>query len=138
MGRMGYRDAEPLLRQHVPKNFSLGWYSRCAAIWALGLFHAGQPDEPLAAQLVERFRDVASMPPELYDVRQVCAITLGRMGAVSALPALREFLNPGAVEPLGLRLRWAVMTLTGEDIPLPSVVEKYATGWFLEPTSDDE
>jgi len=138
MGRMGHREAEPLMRQYIPKNFSLGWYSRCAAIWALGLFHAGELDEELAAQLIERLRDAFSMPAELQDVRLACAITLGRMGADSALPSLREFLVPGAVDPFNLRLRWAVMTLTGEDIPLPTVVERYITGWFLEPTSDDK
>ncbi len=137
MGRMDYRPAEPLCRQYIPKVLPMGTYSRAAAIWALGLYHAGQPDEQLAAQLVERLRDVASIPPELFEVRQACGITLGRMGATSALPALREFLSPaGTSDPLGLRLRWAVMTLTGEDIPIPSVIVKYETGWFLEPSVD--
>jgi HEAT repeat protein len=136
MGRMEFREAEPLMRQYVPKNFALGDHSRCAAIWALGLLHAGQPDEELAVQLVERLRDAASIPSELFSVRQVCAVTLGRMGAVSALPAIREFVVPTSADPLALRARWAVITLTGEDIPVPSVIVKYKTGWFLEPLSD--
>jgi HEAT repeat protein len=138
MGRMNYREAEPLMRQHIPKNFALGDYSRCAAVWALGLFHAGQPDEDLAAHLVERLRDVSTMPAELNTVRQACAVALGRMGAVSALPALREFLYPNPSDPVGLRVRWAVMTLTGEDIPVPDFVERYKTNWFLEPLSLSE
>ena len=134
LGQMRYRPAEAVMRQHVPKNFALGYYARAAAVWSLGLLHAGQPDEELAAQLVERFRDVASMPPEVEPVREMCVMSLGRMGAASALPTLREFLGPTVIaEPMSLRLRWAVMLLADEDLPLPSVVIKSKSGWFLEP-----
>jgi HEAT repeat protein len=135
LGRMDHRPAEPLFRQHVPKNLILGIHARAAAIWSLGLFLAGEPvDEDLAAQLVARVRDTASMPPEFEQVRETCVVTLGRMRAATALPTLREYM--GAIAGpyrVSLRMRWAVMEITGEEIPFRDVTVKGKSGWFLEP-----
>lgn len=135
LGRMDHRAAEPLFRQHVPKVLSLGIYTRAAAIWSLGLFLAGEPvDEDLAAELAARIRDTASMPPEFEQVREMSAITLGRMRAASALPTLREYMGPTAgASGISLRLRWAVMEITGEEVPFTDVIIKGKSGWFLEP-----
>jgi hypothetical protein len=133
-GKTRYRDAEPLLRQHIPKNPKLGVYSRAAAIWSLGFLHAGVPDEVLAGQLVERLNDFQSIPPEVPPVRAMSAVTIGRMKAGSQAATMRQYISPtvGADE-LSLQIRWAVMELTGESIPEPTSPMIGKAGWFLEP-----
>jgi HEAT repeat protein len=135
LGRLEHRAAEPLFREYVPKNLSLGIYARAAAIWSLGLLLAGEPvDEDLAAQLVARVRDVASMPPEFEEVRETCVVTLGRMRAATALPTLREYMGATAGPyRVSLRMRWAVMEITGEEVPFNDLIIRGKSGWFLEP-----
>jgi HEAT repeat protein len=114
-GQMDYRAAEPLMRRFVGKNFMYTEYGRSRAIWALGHFHAGQPEPSLVSQFIERLDDVASIPPEMYEVRMACAISLGRMHAESALPTLRKYANN--LEPAGYICLWAVHQFTGEPLP---------------------
>src|SRR4029079_3987483 len=52
-GRMKFAVAEPLLREHIPKNAPAGVLARKSAIWSLGLLHEGIPDEALAQKLIE-------------------------------------------------------------------------------------
>lgn len=136
-GKMKYRPAEPLLRRHIPKNFQMGHYSRGAAIWSLGLLHEGVPDEELARQLTARINDTASSPPEAQPTRQAAALTIGRMRAVSQASALRKYIDPVyPADEFGVRVRWAVMLLTGEPIPEPASPTKGELGWFLEPLGE--
>ena len=133
-GKTRYRDAEPLLRRYIPKESKLGSYSRSAAIWSLGFLHAGVPDEELARQLVERLNDIRSLPPELTPVRAMSAVTIGRMKAGSQVAALRQYISPTVeADEISMRIRWAVMELTGESIPEPSSPIIGKAGWFLEP-----
>jgi HEAT repeat protein len=133
-GQMTYRPAEPLLRDYVPKNFSLGFESRPAAIWALGHLHVGTPDASLVAALQGRLKDTASLPPEIEPVRRMSAVTLGRMKAEEALPALRQYHAPkGAFESVGAACNWAITQITGETFPEPPVEHRSESGWFLEP-----
>jgi len=133
-GKTKYRDAETLLRRHVPKNPRLGTFSRAAAIWSLGFLHQGVPDEDLARQLVQRLNDIQSPLPELTAVRAMSAVSIGRMKAVSQVAALRQYVAPPlAADELPLRIRWAVIELTGESIPEPSSPIIGRRGWFLEP-----
>jgi HEAT repeat protein len=136
-GRMNCAAAEPLLREYVPKNFNMGQLSRSAAIWSLGLLHAGGSDEGLASQLAERASDIFSMPPELILVQTMSIVSIGRMRAVSQAPVLRRLAGP-QVRPtrLGLSLRWALMELTGEQIPEPDPPTIGSTNWFLESLDD--
>jgi hypothetical protein len=136
-GRMHYASAEPLLREHVPKDFKLGELSRSAAIWSLGVLHAGVPDEGLASQLAERASDIYSMPPELILVQTMSIVSIGRMKADSQVNVIRRLAGPQFLPTrLGLSQRWALMELTGEPIPEPDPPTTSSTNWFLESLDD--
>ena len=136
-GKTKYRDAEPLLRQYIPKSLIMGIHSRSAAIWSLGFLHEGAPDEDLAAQLMARMLDNGPPLPEFTPVKEMSAVTIGRMQAVSQAPALRKFMVPGiSAGSLSLRIRWALIELTGEAIPELGPPRAGRRGWFLEPTAD--
>ncbi len=132
-GVMQYRPAEPLLKRFLPKN-SMSPEARAAAIWALGRFYANDPNPNLVATLVERLADVNSQPPDHDRVRQMCAVSLGRMRAESALPTLRQFYErEGSNMPTGLACGWAIEQITGERYQPPSQLALYLQGWFLVP-----
>lgn len=134
-GVLHYRQAEPLLQQYLPKNMHrLPPESRAAAVWTLGHFYAGQPDNPYVDVLVERLADVYSQPPEHERVRQMCAVSLGRMKAAAALPTLRRFYQTeGSNMPAGLACGWAIQQITGEPYQPPKQILLYRQGWFLSP-----
>jgi hypothetical protein len=136
-GKTKYRDAESLLLRYVPKEMEMGELSRTAAIWSLGRLHEGVPDEDLARQLAERIADVMAIPLEIMPVRAMSAVSIGRMKAVSQVSALRRFYGPPVVaDELSLRIRWALMELTGEFIPEPGPLTIGQRGWFLEPIAN--
>jgi hypothetical protein len=142
-GKMKYREAEPLLRRYVPKPagidgaVAMGAYSRAASIWSLGKLHEGVPDEDLARQLVERLNDVAGYPPEFTPIREMSAVSIGRMKAVSQAPELRKHITPKVTAGgLHQRIRWALIELTGESIPEPDPPTASTSGWFLEPVGE--
>lgn len=129
------RDSIPLMKRYVPKSIMFGEYSRGAAIWGLGLLLQGQPDEPLARQLMERANDIAGMPPELELVRQMCAIALGRMKASSQLESIKKLLGPEVdPDPVEVALRWAIREIAGEELPPPKPRVISQGGWFLTST----
>jgi HEAT repeat protein len=141
-GLMNYAPAEPLLREFIPKQLINGYYSRGAAIWALGLLHAGVPDESLASQFAERMNDVVAIPPDVSEtdvVWRMSALSLGRMRAESQLPALRERLEmTGIHDPVAYAVRWSLHEITGEESPpLPPIVQA-RSGWFLESLDEAE
>jgi hypothetical protein len=138
MAQMEYHPAEELMRQYIPKNPIYGYYSRGAAIWALGHLRAEADDEPLAAQLAERMNDTAPINPDLDIVFKMSALSLGRMRAESQLEAMRSRLDrtaPG--DPVCYAIRWSLHEITGEVIPDPDPVGVGRLGWFLEPIPDD-
>ena len=111
-GRMKYAPAEPLMLLYVPKppiGKTMGTFSRGTAIWALGWLHDGTPDNSLGDQLIARVIDIDTLPPELDMIRQVSAVALARMKAISQVEALRTY-NKGRSphEQTGLYLRWAL------------------------------
>ena len=62
------------------------------------------------------------------------AVTLGRMKAEAALPALRRFLKEESPNgPVGYSCGWAIHQITGEPIPQPDTHVRSRLGWFLEP-----
>lgn len=134
MGQMQYQPAEPLLREYIPKVPALGYYSRGAAIWALGLLHVGEVDESLAVQLVQRMNDIHPLMPELDIVCRMSAVTLGRMRAEGSVPALQERLRSVSEhDPLAYAIRWSLTEITGIALPLPGPMLQTRSGWFLEP-----
>ena len=134
-GRMLAKEAEPEMRVYVPKNLNMGERSRCAAIWALGWLHAGEPDRSLGRQLIDRVNDNEVLPPENFEVKRFSIVTLGRMKATEYAAEFRQNLV-GTVtsnDKFSLSKRWALTQMTGEEFPDP-VPELARPGiWFLDP-----
>ena len=137
IGRMKYAPAEPLLLPYVTKppiGQSMKPFSRGTAIWALGRLHEGSPDNVLADQLIARVIDIGTFPPELDLIRQVSAVALARMKAVSQIEALRTYNKQKSPhEQTGLILRWALSDLAGDKFPPVPPVTISPGVWFLEP-----
>lgn len=134
MAMMDYQPVVPLLRTYVPKDITRE-ISRSAAVWALGHLLKSTPDEQLGNQLLERYLDSMSMPPERDLVRRMSAISIGRMKTKGQVAGLRKVVgefNNGSSEDSAA---WAIEQITGETIPpAPLVDEPYTVnGWFLEP-----
>lgn len=133
MGRMRYSAAEPLMRQHVPKNLTLGAYARAGAIYALGWLYEDRVDEQLAKQLMARLMDSSGEPPEVEPVRLLSAISIGRMKAQSQLASLKKLAgSPIRPDPVSHAVRWSVQQISGEEIPLEPMHPQLRGGWFLE------
>ncbi|WP_186775008.1 HEAT repeat domain-containing protein [Allorhodopirellula solitaria] len=131
MGDQSYAPAAPLMRQYLPKNYSLGLHARAAAAWALGLIHEDDPPADLVTIMVGRINDVYSLEPESGAVRRMCAVSLGRMEAESALPDLRE--QAGTEAPASRACDWAIEKITGDPVPQFPPRQRELTGWFLSP-----
>lgn len=138
MGLMKYKPAEPLLREHVPKSFDYGQYSRGAAIWALGYLHEDKADEELVKQFVERMLD-RSIPAEMSIVHVMCTISLGRMRAKSQEGLIRGMMpTPTAPDEMNIIRRWVLNRITGETFP-DLIPDKYSRGgFFLTPLDEDK
>ncbi len=144
-GRMKYAPAEPLMLPYVAKppiGKAMKFFSRGTAIWALGRLHEGTPDNALADQLIARVIDIDPFPPEFPVIRQVSAVALVRMKAVSQIEALRTFNKlKSPHESTGLYLRWALSELAGDTFPPVPEVTSSPGVWFLtpfEPPAGDE
>jgi len=83
---------------------------------------------------IARLSDIEPMFPEVEEVRQMSAVSLGRMKAEASLGALRRFLGAeGPNAPVGYACGWPVHQITGEPIPQPTLQKTSEIGWFLEP-----
>ncbi|MBC8351727.1 MAG: hypothetical protein H8E66_07045 [Planctomycetes bacterium] len=131
-GELGYKSAESLMRQFIPKTLLYSGDARPAAVWAIGKLNEGVLDEPLASQLAARLADVLSMMPEVEQVRRMSAIAIGRMNAESQIKVLREFVIE-APSPAGLACAWSLERMTGETREYSFEHVIYAGGWFLAP-----
>jgi hypothetical protein len=129
-GDQGYRPAEPLMREYLPKDHPLGLESRAAATWAVGLFYEGNLQPDLVTLFVGRLND-AGIYGDTDQVRDMAAIALGRMKAESALPDLRKFASQGM-----LSCYWAIEQMTGEKTPTPDEEIIVVDDWFLAPLRD--
>ncbi|MCS7045725.1 MAG: HEAT repeat domain-containing protein [Gemmataceae bacterium] len=135
-GQQNYKPAEPLLRRLVPRQDDPTLpETRAAAIWALGLLHAGKADADLTGQLLERLNDVGSIPPEDERVRLMCAITLGRMKATEAVPSLKAYYNGSeyTTSPINNGCGWALEQITGAKVGPPRTITSIQLDWFLVP-----
>lgn len=131
-GLMKFECAIPVMRRSVPKDYSLGFEMRAAAIWSLGHLYDGEGPPDLAAELINRVRDLSSIMPESDRVKQMAAVTLGRMKANESLRALREFYSGRVTTPYDHAFGWAIHQLTGEPIPAAEPLIIMQSGWFLE------
>lgn len=151
MAVMDYRPSIPLMRIYVPKPLHpedsmvlhpdrAHWrLSRGAAIWALGHLLVDANDEEFSAQLMERIDDYTPFQPEeLYLVKRMSAITLGRMKAVSQLEALKAAVDtPVPHAPLPYSLRWAILQISGEELPYAERLPYVRGGWRIQPARSD-
>jgi HEAT repeat protein len=126
-GDLRYSAAEPLLMKYVPKNYDIGVDARVAAVWALGMLHEDAVDEKLAADLVGRLEDNGQFP-EIEDVRNMSAVSLGRMRAESALDSLKRFANEGLTG-----CHWALERMIGQAPPPLRPNRVLLNDWFLAP-----
>jgi HEAT repeat protein len=131
-GLMDYQPADPVLRQFIAKGYHTGSNSRAAAVWALGMLHAGEPDDRLVRAFVGRLSDVNPMKPEAGDVRRMAAVSLGRMKADRGKGALQRFTDDAANDAVRVACLWALSELTGEPFALEARPQR-ALGWFLQP-----
>ena len=84
--------------------------------------------------MIARVIDIGVFPPELDMIRQVSAVALARMKAVSQVETLRTY-NRGKSphEQTELYLRWALSEIAGDTFPpLPELTISPGV-WFLEP-----
>jgi HEAT repeat protein len=135
LGQSRYAPADAALRRFVPPGGGPGNESRAAAIWALGLIHEGRLVPGLAKQLEARLNDI--VPPSLESdrVRQMSAVTLGRMKAKDAVPSLRKH-SPNhqiGVGEVGSSCAWAVERITGEKAGVAPPQVMSIGEWFLLP-----
>jgi HEAT repeat protein len=134
-GEMRYEPADRLLRKFVPKVVPYGIHARAAACWALGYLHEGKAPADLVGQFQERLSDVASEMPEADEVRRMCAASMGRMRAESALPVLRRFCDgEGQFTDVGQSCWWSIELMTDEKRPPFIVYSRNLLGWFMQPT----
>jgi hypothetical protein len=143
LGESKYQPADPLLRRMIPPLLQLrqsnppGPHTRAAAIWALGLIHAEKADPELVRIFIDRLQAPDPSMRDFPQIRWMAAVSLGRMKAHDALPALRENCNvtkPGIPSVSGSNgATWAISQITGEPMPPPGEVELMVTRWFLAP-----
>ena len=133
-GLMRYRPALPVMIPCIPKNAPYGVESRQAAIWAIGMIDNGQSHPRLANELAGRLDDMEMPIPEFAQVREMSAITLGRIHAKTHLTDLNASFTSQDIGPLSLACRWAIGKITGKLPPLPHATSLFQTG-FLVPLS---
>jgi len=134
LATLKYATAIPLLEIYVPKGDRYGVTSRCCAIWALGVIQEGQPNERLAKQLMARYMDINSVPPEVFEVRRAAVLTLGRLRAKPELATLKQSLGEAVDQDLmELTIRWALQQNSDDTVPVVGPVKTERRGWFLEP-----
>jgi len=137
LGIMRYEPARKVMERYVPKMSGFWSEGRAGAVWALGKLYEDKPNVALSKSFVSRLSDLDPNNPELIHVRRMAAISLGRMKATDSLKALEVFYD---VERTSLHVgggcRWALMRITGKDLPpLPSR-EASETGWFIQPLAE--
>ena len=132
-GDQGFTESESLLRKFVPKSYEFGEFTRAAAVWALGLFHVGDSESDLVGLLVARMQDTEAPIPEIEIVRNMSAISLGRMNAKTSDEALAVYAKQTNL--MGSAARWGLEKIRGETVPLPLYKTTTNTNnqWFLTP-----
>lgn len=89
---------------------------RPAAAWALGFLDGESALRDRAIRLLlGRLNDNSALEPEQDEVRMMSAVSLGRLGAVSAVDQIRPYAGDAWAGKLAPAARWAVARLTGEE-----------------------
>jgi HEAT repeat protein len=111
-----------------------GVETRAAAAWALGFISEGKPNPDLIGLLEARLTDNNPGPGGMEDdrVRQMAAVSLGRIKAKDSLPTLRRFYEgKPTLQTVNNACGWAIEQITGEPVPTPGTIFKPVVGWFL-------
>ena len=135
LGKARHAPADDTLRALVPPRPERVIEARAAACWALGLLHEGKSVPAVATPLAGRV--AATKPFDIEDdrVRRMCAISLGRMRAKSAVPTLKEYcpqMEYTLIDSANA-CGWAIEQITGEKVAPPKVVTYPQRQWFLTP-----
>lgn len=127
-------EADPALRRLVPKTGVFSNLHRPAAVWALGRIHEAKPNVDLIKVLGERLTDLNEKWPEDDRVRLQSAIALGRMRAGAGVGALEDRYTDD-FESIEIRAacRWALMRITGKELPPLEARTEYFSPNFLRP-----
>lgn len=146
LGQVRYRPAEKRLMAMLPRlipgqpgsppQTPVGAETRAAAVWALGLLNEGKSNPELVRALEARLNDIPMGPAggEYDRVRQMAAISLGRMKAKSSIPSLQKFTSGKLhLDPVNNACAWALAQITGEPLPPAGVVQQLLPAWFLTP-----
>jgi len=136
LGQQRYKLADSALRRYVPRRTGEAWpEARAAAIWALGMIYEGKQPAGVVKTLEDRLNDTMQLPVEDDRIRRMAAISLGRMGAKSALPSLQKnsLDHQPPTDSVQTACHWAIERLTGEPASPPKVIRKVDHDWFLAP-----
>ena len=158
-----HKPATPIMELYIPKRIQYSPLARSAAIWSLGQIYEDlaatseapgtenpltkaaefigikqksdvQTAEKLAGQFMDRVEDTESLNPEATEVRRTSALAIGRMKASSQLDSLLTKLGDEVNnEVVALAMRWAVLRISGQAIPIAPLTHYERYGWFLEP-----
>ncbi|MEZ6050935.1 MAG: hypothetical protein R3C02_06005 [Planctomycetaceae bacterium] len=135
---LGEKRALESIPKYIPKDITRE-KSRSAAIWAAGKLIDGEPNEKLASALMERVKDINGTVEELRLVRQMSAVTIGRMHADSQLEPLKDFVGDELhLDRVDYAIGWAIEKLSGERLPVASIPELVRKGWPLQPFSNSQ
>jgi len=138
LGVLKHRPAVEDLFRLVPKTSPYLVQSRAAAIWSLGFLLNPQKDAGLIRSLEARLADANSIPMEHAEVRAASAISLGRIGDPASLGELRTwYQTEGPNRDVGRSSGWAVMQMTGEQLPEAQPYRQPIRNWLLEPIGEE-
>ncbi len=141
LGLLQAEEVMPVLIGYIPKRHG-SYRSRGAAIWAIGRLREGVRDSELETALTDRLLDFEPQPSETKLVKQMSAVTLGRMRAVDQVPMMQQYVNSlhndtsqsgDENKRLEVAFGWALKEMTGEELPPPKPLKFSQTEWFLEP-----
>ncbi len=130
---MKYAPAEAHLRKFIPKDSGYNPEARGAAVFALGYLYEGRPNDQLVELCRQRLADTNPLNPETNQVRRFSAVLVGRMKSDKATSSLRHYLQqePYSAD-VGGACRWALMQVTGEDLPPLPKLTTSRRGLFLQ------
>jgi HEAT repeat protein len=138
LGVLKHRPAVEDLVRLVPKTAPYLVQSRAAAIWSLGFLLNPKQDAGLIRSLEARLADANSVPMEQPEVRAASAISLGRIGDPASLGELRTwYQTEGPNREVGRSSGWAVMQMTGEQLPEAQPYRQPIRNWSLEPIGEE-
>ncbi|MCC5831205.1 MAG: hypothetical protein JJU36_17330 [Phycisphaeraceae bacterium] len=138
MGRLGEAAGFDLARRLAAKTYlDYGGQTefRVSAIWALGFVGASEltlgfvpepsPEYSRTVNLLQgRLTDESIQEPEREEVRRMAAVSLGRMRARAALPALERYVEQLWIAP---EASWAIGQIGGElpEVPMRIIEEDF-------------